>query len=135
MRIFFFIEIILNFVTEITDGRGRPVSTFRGIAAAYLKGWFVPDLIASIPSGAITGNYDIEYFLTMIRLSKLPNALNMVDGRGISLLITLLRGTGSRDENVSANFIMRYIGSLTQMMLNMVLLCYCSTCIFFWHVK
>ena len=62
------------------------------IAEEYLKGWFILDFIAVLPWGPMTGNWDIEYIIRiLIRMIKMPNALNMVDGRGISLLIMKLK--------------------------------------------
>lgn len=61
------------------------------IAEEYLKGWFPPDFIAVLPWGAMTGYWDIEYILRiLIRMVKIPNALNMLDGRGIGLVIMKL---------------------------------------------
>jgi hypothetical protein len=99
VRIFFVLEMGLNFMTEITDDHDKPISSFRLIAKNYLLGWFIPDLIAVFPIGVIVGNWDVEYFCRMVRIIKLPNALNMLDGRGLSLLIVLVRSEGSRDEN------------------------------------
>jgi hypothetical protein len=97
MRAFFIGEIVLNFFTSIVDMRGREVTDFKIIAKNYLKGWFVLDVVAVLPIGIITGNWDAEYLLRMVRISKLPNALNMLDGRGFSLVITLIKSHGDRD--------------------------------------
>ena len=62
------------------------------IAEEYLKGWFFLDFIAMLPWGPMTGNFDAEYIIRiLIRMIKVPNALNMLDGRGVSLLIMKLR--------------------------------------------
>jgi hypothetical protein len=110
VRFIFFLEIAFNFFTEITDDHGNGVSDFKEIAKNYGKGWLVPDVLAVLPYGFITGDWDIEYLIRMIRITKLPNALNMLDGRGFSLLISFIRDGGSREENQTVSFLMRYIG-------------------------
>jgi hypothetical protein len=115
MMAFFIGEIILNFCTSITDVRGREITDMGIIAVNYLKGWFILDLIAVLPIGIATGRWDVDYLLRMVRITKLPNALNMLDGRGLSLVITMLKTTGDREENISVSFAMRYLGTLLEL--------------------
>ena len=42
-------DILLNFVTAYTDGRGLLVTSPKLIALRYIKGFFFIDLIATIP--------------------------------------------------------------------------------------
>jgi hypothetical protein len=66
----------------------------RLIALNYVKGWLVLDVIAVFPFGLATGNWDIEYLCRLVRISKLPNAVNMINGKGISQVIILIRTAG-----------------------------------------
>lgn len=46
---FFAVDIYLNFRTAYIDNRNRLVVNHRDIAVRYLKGWFVIDLVSTIP--------------------------------------------------------------------------------------
>jgi hypothetical protein len=81
----------LNFFTTLTDARGREITDYRIIVFSYLKGWFIFDFVAVLPIGLMTGNFDAEYLIRLVRITKLPNAVNMLDGRGISLLIASIK--------------------------------------------
>jgi hypothetical protein len=69
--------------------------------------------VAIFPWGWATGNWDIEYLFRMTRLTKISKALNMLDGRGLSFLISRLFSQGSRDESIGINFAMQFWGGLT----------------------
>lgn len=42
-------DILLNFRTTYVSRKGEVVSSSRGIALNYLRGWFVVDLLAALP--------------------------------------------------------------------------------------
>jgi hypothetical protein len=90
VRVLFIIDICLKFFTEITGNRGNSIRDQKMIAEAYVRGWFFFDLIACIPFREMW-RPDVEYLCRMIRVVKIPNAVNMIDGRGFSLIFTALR--------------------------------------------
>jgi hypothetical protein len=111
VRVMFILDIIVIFNTEITGPRGNTILDRREIARNYARGWLAFDVIACIPFREMW-RPDVEYLCRMIRVAKLPNAVNLIDGRGFSLIVTMLRQPGSRDENIQVDFVFRYIGSL-----------------------
>lgn len=49
----FIIDIFITFLVIENDGEGMPILTLKGIAKRYIKGYFVFDLISSIPVSTI----------------------------------------------------------------------------------
>lgn len=49
INLFFFMDIIINFITPIINDRGEVKTDLKTIRKHYLKGWFYIDVIASIP--------------------------------------------------------------------------------------
>ena len=47
--LFFFCDIIINFLTPIQDERGHVNSNFKDISRDYINNWFFIDLTASMP--------------------------------------------------------------------------------------
>jgi hypothetical protein len=72
------------------------VSDHKKIAVNYLKSWFLPDFATVIPF-YLFDLPEVGYFVRMIRLVKIPNALNMIDGRGVSVLLLKLTQGASRN--------------------------------------
>jgi hypothetical protein len=132
-RVLFLIDIVVTFNTEITGPKGNTVTDRREIARNYVRGWFVFDVIACIPFREMW-RADVEYLCRMLRVLKLPKTVNLIDGRGFSLLFTILRSEGSRDENIYFSFVLRYIGSLLQMVVVLLLLVYGFGCFWYWYV-
>ena len=45
----FAVDILLNFLTARVGPQGTLVSTPHGIAALYLRSWFLPDFSSTVP--------------------------------------------------------------------------------------
>ena len=97
------IEIVTNFFTALPDSWGDEVTDIRIIAKSYLTHWFLLDLLTVIPIGEMTGNFDIEYICRLVRITRLPDALDMINGKGFSQLILLVKQRGTRNENIAVN--------------------------------
>lgn len=52
----------------------------------------------------MTGNFDIEYICRLVRITRLPDALDMINGKGFSQLILLVKQRGTRNENIAVNY-------------------------------
>ena len=133
MRIFFIIDIFIIFFSEIIDDRGNIVRRHRKIAIAYIKGWFFFDVIACLPLRE-AGYTDVEYLLRLVRVAKLPNALNMIDGRGFSAIIDFIYRYRKRSLDVKVNFTKRYFGQMLQLITILLLICYTLGCFWWWFV-
>lgn len=97
----------------------------------YAKTWLIFDFLAIFPFRAL-GEENVEYLMRMFRLAKLPKLMNMMDGRGLSLVLAWIRFGRSRDDNISLSFAMKYIGNMAQTLLSMIFLVYATACIWFW---
>ena len=58
---FFLAEILLQFFTGVYVAGGDYIDSLPRVAALYLKGWFLPDLLTSIPVSFV----ELSYILTM----------------------------------------------------------------------
>ena len=77
--LFFLTDIVLVFFTAYDDDLGKEITDKRSIARRYLKSWFFPDLISSIPIDRIAclaGSLD-EGQSSMLRLLKIIRFLKM----------------------------------------------------------
>ena len=49
----FELDLILNFITATENENGELITDRKQIAVSYLKGWFIIDLVSSIPINLI----------------------------------------------------------------------------------
>ena len=134
VRVLFIIDIVIIFLTEIINDRGNMERSHRKIALHYIKsGQLFLDVIACIPFRE-AGYPDVEYLLRLVRLRKLPNALNMIDGRGFSAILSFAYRKVTRNEKVNINYKNRYIGQMLQLLTILLLLCYSIGCFWWWYV-
>jgi hypothetical protein len=69
------------------------------------------DFLAVFP-WFVAGSWDVEYLIRLVRILKLPNALNMLDGRGVSFLISSCRSAKDREQEATVNYAVRFWTSL-----------------------
>jgi CRP-like cAMP-binding protein len=83
INIFFLLDIVLNFRTGFYDGQRTIEETDPWkVAKNYLKGWFLMDVIATVPWGELLGDgvHSKALRLTkLVRLIKVPIFLETVD--------------------------------------------------------
>ncbi|KAH8850619.1 Potassium voltage-gated channel protein eag [Schistosoma japonicum] len=83
--IIFFIDIVLNFHTTFVGSSGAVISDPVLIRLNYLKGWFVVDLISSLPFGILavfsdhTTIINLSSILKLARLLRLCRVLRKLD--------------------------------------------------------
>ncbi|KAK4473671.1 hypothetical protein MN116_003020 [Schistosoma mekongi] len=83
--IIFFIDIVLNFHTTFVGSSGAVISDPVLIRLNYLKGWFVVDLISSLPFGILavfsdhTTMINLSSILKLARLLRLCRVLRKLD--------------------------------------------------------
>ena len=58
--------------------------------------FFIFDVIACIPFREM-GSADLEYFCRLLRVLKIPETLNLIDGRAVSLIIAYFKGDNGLD--------------------------------------
>ena len=72
----FMVDLIINFFTAFYDPKGNLVASHKEIALNYLKGFFLLDLVSSIPFGIIFTN--VSSFNKLLRLFKIPRLMKMM---------------------------------------------------------
>ncbi|CAH8472846.1 unnamed protein product [Schistosoma mattheei] len=83
--IIFFIDIVLNFHTTFVGSSGAVISDPVLIRLNYLKGWFIVDLISSLPFGILavfsdhTTLVNLSSILKLARLLRLCRVLRKLD--------------------------------------------------------
>lgn len=82
--VMFALDIVLNLRTAVVDRSGRVVASSAGIARAYVRSWFLVDVLAVLPIATVmrhwvhtAGSRSILY-LRAIRLLKLTRVLKLL---------------------------------------------------------
>lgn len=79
---FFVLDVFLNFLTGFHDEQLELVTDMRRIARNYLRGWFVPDSLGSIPFELIAlasgSREDRAKVFLVLRALKIPRLLRVV---------------------------------------------------------
>lgn len=71
----------------------------------------------------------------MVRVYKLPKALNMIDERGFSRILFYLINFYSKRDRIRNNFMHRLIGRLAYLVVICLLLCYALGSFWWWYVN
>ena len=76
---FFLCDIIIQFISAYENPiNGLPVVDLKKIAINYLKGWFLIDLVATIPVQLVESMFQGGDNLKMVRLARLPRLYRMI---------------------------------------------------------
>ena len=79
---FFVVDVFLNFLTGFHDDQLELVTDMQRIARQYLRGWFVPDTLGSIPFELIAlasgSREDRAKVFLVLRALKIPRLLRVV---------------------------------------------------------
>lgn len=84
--VMFGIDIMVNFVSQINNEDGVAVTSRKGIAARYLRGWFLIDLLSTIPvdlfvsifgDGTAAASFKLLRVLRLARLLKLVRLIKL----------------------------------------------------------
>ncbi len=67
----FLVDVVINFFTGYHEPTGEYVSDRRRVARAYLRSWFVPDFLSSLPADFIADSVASTDNLTMLRLVRM----------------------------------------------------------------
>ncbi|KAF1320286.1 Voltagegated ion channel, partial [Globisporangium splendens] len=125
---FFFLDILLNFSTAFFNDEKMLIYNASVICKKYAKGWFVPDLISTIPFGDVVSLFfkgadaHVNFFPTkLLRLTRVARLLKL------TRLIKLSRVFGKIREIVQMN---PWAEQLLRLMLMMSLFCHWSACLF-----
>ena len=130
-----FFDIPITFFTEIKTRKGVLSKSFSKISKYYLKSWFVIDILSILPLSMF--NYvNVEYYLRMLRLLKLPGVLNITDGNGLSFLLTFVNlGQKEKNGKVFYSLKVRVLASIIQIFVTIIFLVYFLGCFWFWFQK
>lgn len=90
MNIFFVIDIFVNFFTVIFDEEGQPIVSKRLIALDYIKGFFLLDLLSSIPFNLFSSGSSAN---KLLRILKIPRLIRMFKLAKVLRLKDLYKGT------------------------------------------
>jgi hypothetical protein len=81
LDLFFCLDVLLNFFTGFHDAGGLYVNSRRQIAGRYLRGWFVLDVLSSVPvdylSELAAGNANSLESLRLVRMLRLVRLLKL----------------------------------------------------------
>jgi len=82
-ELFFFFDILINFVLEYKDEVDyKPVRSIKKIALKYIKGYFIVDFIATVPlrlilSGTVDeSTLEVCQLFKLLRISKFSSVLD-----------------------------------------------------------
>ena len=57
-----------------------------------MKNWFIIDLVAVFPWRRIGFSDTTEYYIRLVRILRMPDVLDLIDEKGLSILINKLTG-------------------------------------------
>ena len=128
---FFVLDFLRNCLTIVEDSKGRRIHSLRYILLAYAKGELLWDIIALLPL-RFAGYPEIEYYLRVVRLRKVPGTLNFVDGSGIGLLILYALNFNKSDNTKAVGLTSKIIGLAFQLIAELVLGTFLLGCFWLW---
>ena len=129
---FFVLDFLINCLTVVEDSKGRRIHSLRYILLAYLKSDMVWDFIAILPLRF--ANYpEVEYYLRIIRIRKVPGTLNFVDESGIGLLISYVLNVGKSENSKDVGLTSKLIGLAFQLIAELVLGTFLLGCFWLWY--
>jgi len=132
--VFFVIDVWLTFNTAYVDEDNHMVGDRKGIARHYITTWFWIDVVALLPF-SFGDLEEVEYYLRLVRLLRLPYSVDFVDGTGLgSLFSAAFRALPDIEVG---NFMISYyhISLLFQQISRMILLSYFLAALYYWYAK
>ena len=133
--VLFVIDIPVSILEERFTKKGWPIRIFKKSLKKYLKNWFLVDVISIIPLG-FGGHYEIEYYLRMLRLLKLPSVVDLSDGTGLGLILACFHfGKVEDTGKVKYSFKFKLIASLIKLIIFIVFTVYFLGCLWYWFQR
>lgn len=129
---FFVVDFLINCLTVVEDSKGRSIHSLRYILLAYAKSAMVWDFIAILPL-RFADFAEIEHYLRIVRLRKVPGTLNFVDGSGIGLLISYALNVGKTENSKDVGLTSKIIGLAFQLVAELVLGTFLLGCFWLWY--
>ena len=130
----FVVDFVLEFFVDFKDDNDVLVESLSAIALAYLRGWFILDLLAVIPLSEI-GYAKAEYYMRMLRLLKVKRGLSLFDGSFIGPIIISLMKPKRPTEKHKLDMNIRYFISLFQILAALIFTTYVLGAFFFWWAE
>ena len=139
---FFALDIIFRFM-RLKENQDPSEVTHVQIAIAYLKGSFLPDVIATIPLYLNTRyQYDpcmivedsgssYTVVLKLVRLIRIKRIFALFDSKRVKKLVELLYTGGSRNKKVVFSLVMQNVYQVFKLILLTILIMYFIGCFFF----
>lgn len=128
---FFVVDIPMCFLSAYENDKGRLVTNIHQIATNYVYSWFLLDLLAIVPL-QFAEWAEIEYYFRLVRLLKIPSALNLLDGQGIGMIIPFLM-TRVMKNNGFMTLKQKHFTMIFNILLFMIFLTYSLACLWFWY--
>jgi len=129
---FFVLDFLINCLTVVEDSKGRSIHSLRYILLAYVKSAMVWDFIAILPL-RFADYAEIEHYLRIVRLRKVPGTLNFVDESGIGLLISYALNVGKTENSKDVGLTSKIIGLAFQLVAELVLGTFLLGCFWLWY--
>ena len=102
----FTLDIVFNFLRQYRDVDGRLVDSHWLIASKYLKGWFVFDLVATIPIFFLFGTQN-SAIIKLLRLLKLFKLVKVFRFDQYRFLIRFIKTGRTRATKVTSKILIR----------------------------
>ena len=145
IEILFGIFIILQFFQKYQDPDTMlTVNSYKKIALNYVKGWFIFDLLSTIPFDSFIGLFvedisDKIIYIKMIRLVRLPKLVQTFDVKRFDDLAASFYSNSEKSENGNSSLLLifniRYIFKIIRLIFMASILTYIIGCIWFIYCK
>lgn len=129
---FFVVDLVLCCFISYTDEDNHLVKSLGAIVGRYARTWLIPDLIAVLPL-QLFGQPHAEYYCRLIRLLKVPHALNIITHSCLKAA-RFLTGERSSKPNLALDLTTKYVSSIFYILILVVFYSYAMACFWYWFV-
>lgn len=130
--VFFVVDLVLCCFVTYHDEDNHLVKSLGAIMRRYAGRWLIPDLIAVLPL-QLFGQPHAEYYLRLIRLLKVPHALNIITHSCLKVA-RFLKGERSDKPNLALDLTAKYTSSILYILILVVFYTYAMACFWYWYV-
>ena len=127
VEIFFYVDIILNFFSEIKDpDTNQNITDLKEIAKSYVNSWFFIDFISifpfhlMLPTGALT---------KLFRLARMPRMIKLIDVNRFKNLLKGFEGAECDTEEIVQQYFILYVYNVFRLIIIAIFITYIIGCI------
>ena len=139
VEVSFFLDIVLNFLTEYKDPETyESIRSHSKIAKKYVfRGWFIIDFVAIIPFQYIIGSSGsskrspFQIQTKLIRLFRLPRLIKLIDISRFNQLLKSLFENNSQEERLMMQYLVMYAYKIFRLFIIAFIITYFSGCVWY----